>query len=92
MGGACIDFLGGVISVCTLMGTVESFPSDGQGHIRWCVLGVNKLGLTSDSWSAVFLSCWLFGMRHLAQKFSYVMIVLPFWKPKVFCKCSVDVL
>ena len=74
------------------MGLAESCSSDGQGHIRWCVLGVNKLGLTSDSWSAVFLSCWLFGMRHLAQKFSYVMIVLPCWKPKVFCKCSVDVL
>lgn len=38
MGGACIGFLGGVISACTLMGTVEFFPLMGRaafGGVFW---------------------------------------------------------
>ena len=37
--GACAGFLAGGPGACTLLGGVESFPSDGQGCVRWCVLG-----------------------------------------------------
>ena len=37
--GACVSFLVGGTGACTLVGGAESFSSDEQGHIRWCVLG-----------------------------------------------------
>ena len=37
--GACAGFLVGGTGACTLVGEVESFPSEGRGHVRWCVLG-----------------------------------------------------
>ena len=36
---ACVDFLVGETGACILVGGAGSFPSDGQGCIRWCVLG-----------------------------------------------------
>ena len=36
---ACAGFLVGGTGSCALVGGAESFSSDGQGHVRWCVLG-----------------------------------------------------
>ena len=37
--GACAGLLEGRPGACALLGRAESFPSNGQGGIWWCVLG-----------------------------------------------------
>ena len=42
-------------------GRAESFPSDEQGHVRWCVWGVCELSMTlgslyADGWVCVPVS------------------------------------
>ena len=36
---ACAGLLVGGPGACVLLGGVESFPSDGQACVSWCVLG-----------------------------------------------------
>ena len=36
---SCVGFLVGGTGACILVGGAESFPSDGQDHVRCCVLG-----------------------------------------------------
>ena len=43
---SCVGFLMGGTGACVLVGRAESFPSDEQGHVRWCVLGVCELSIT----------------------------------------------
>ena len=36
---ACVGFLEGVTGTCALVDGAESFFSDGQGNVKWCVMG-----------------------------------------------------
>ena len=36
---ACLGFLVGGTGALVLVGGAGSFPSDGKGRVRWCVLG-----------------------------------------------------
>lgn len=69
--GACVGFLLGRTVAFTLVAGAECFLSDGQGHVRWCVLGVSMSLAQFQAacllmGGAVLLSCWLFGVRHPA--------------------------
>ena len=55
--GACAGFLVGGTGACVLVGGAESFPSDGQGHVKWCFGGVCELSMTLGSLSAYWWSC-----------------------------------
>ena len=67
---AWVGFLLGRTGSCVLVDGAESCPSDRQGRIKWCILGVfvNTVWLLAACLligGAVCLSCYLFDLRRL---------------------------
>ena len=56
----------GGTGACALVGSAESFPSDGQRHVRRCIGGFRELRTTLGSLSADGWGCvpfFLFGIK-----------------------------
>ena len=54
---SCVGFLVEGTGACVLVDEAESFLSGGQGHVRWCVLGVCELIMILGSLSANGCGC-----------------------------------
>ena len=56
----CVGFLVEGTGACVLVDEAGSCLSGGQGHVRWCVLGVSDLSmilgsLSANGWGCVFV-------------------------------------